>query len=124
MSVHEQVLAKVNVPVDKGMKELVETLSLFPDLQTIESDEGKKDGWAWVCFVYGDQEKPQPWKPLSEFVFSTVGPKLVEEFGDRVDLNIKVTESGAYRAEMAIQKETLSAVVKLLKRLNRESLAA
>jgi hypothetical protein len=120
MSIHEQTMAKVNVPVDRNLKELVEALSLFPDLQTIECDE-QKNGDAWICFVYGNQEKPDTWKPLSKFVFSILGPDLTEEFGDRVTLNVQVTESGSYRAEMTVQKTAISAVVKSLKSLRGKS---
>jgi hypothetical protein len=123
MSIHEQVLAKVNVPVDRNLVELVEALSLFAELQTIECDE-QKNGDAWVCFVYGNQEKPEPWKPLSKFVFSTLGPELTEKFGDRIALNVQLTESGSYRAEMTVKKPAISAVVKLLKSLKGKSQAA
>jgi hypothetical protein len=120
MAIHEQVLAKVNVPVDRNLRELVEALSLFPELQTIECDE-QKNGDAWVCFVYGNQEKPDTWKPLSKFVFTTLGPDLTEEFGDRVRLNVQVTESGSYRAEMTVEKTVISGVVKSLKNLKGKS---
>ena len=123
MAIHEQVMAKVNVPVDRNLQGLVEALSLFSELQTIECDE-QKNGDAWISFVYGNQEKPDTWKPLSSFVFSKLGPTLAEEFGDRVSLNVQVTESGSYRAEMTVQKAAISAVVKSLKSLKDKSQAA
>jgi hypothetical protein len=51
--IHEQTWVKVNTTVDKGISRLIEALSDFPKLKTIESCQGTK-GWAWVCFDYGD----------------------------------------------------------------------
>ena len=116
MSIHEQTMAKVNVSVDRNLKDLIEALSQFPELQTVECDE-QKNGDAWVCFVYGNQEKSDAWKPLSKFVLSTLGPSLMEEFGDRVTLNVQVTESGSYRAEMTASKAIIPAVSKAIRQM-------
>jgi hypothetical protein len=123
MSVHHQVPAKVNTLVDRGVHDLIEALSLFPELQTIESCEGTGDT-AWVCFVYGNQEQARPWKSLSEFVLSYLGPELVSEFGDRVTVSIQVAESGTSRAEMTVAKTIIPAVVKRLKGMSTKSLVA
>lgn len=50
---HKQVLARVNVSVDEGMKELVEALNLFPRLETRSSCQGDF-GLSEVHFWYGD----------------------------------------------------------------------
>jgi hypothetical protein len=42
MARHKHVLTKVNVGVDEGIAPVVEALSLFPDVHTVESCEGKK----------------------------------------------------------------------------------
>jgi hypothetical protein len=118
MTAHPQVWVKVNAPVDKGVAELISALSLFSKLQTIESCQGDK-GRAWVCFTYG-----QNWKDLSDFVLGFLGPEIAREFGDRVDISVRVAEAGTIRAEMDITSESTSAVVGFLKKLRSRELAA
>ena len=118
MTAHEQVWVKVNAPVDKGIADLVSALALFPKLQTIESCQGTK-GRAWVCFVYGED-----WKELSNFVLGFIGPKITREFGDRVDLSIRVAEAGTIRAEMELASESIPAIVGFLKKFRSQELAA
>ncbi len=122
MSGHEQVWVKVNAPVDRGVAELVQALSVFPRLRTVESCEGNGD-WAWVCFVYG-RPHDESWKELAQFVLGEIGPRLVGELGDRVNISVQMTEAGQYRAEMAVRKAAIPAAVKLLGTLGTESRAA
>ena len=116
---HEQTWVKVNAPVDKGIAPLIEALSQFPGVRTLDSCEGTA-GSAWVCFDCGEED----WKRLSEFVLAVIGPPLAEEFGDRVELSVRVTESGLYRAEMTVSKAVISAVSKKIAGLSRSSMAA
>ncbi len=119
MAHHQQVSVKVNAQVDRGIAELISSLSDFPELRTLESCERDND-WAWVCFVYGTDG----WRSLAKFVFDTVGPPLVSKFGDRVNLNIGITEAGDYRAEMTVNKGVISAVSKAVKRMASSPKAA
>jgi len=112
---HQQVWAKVNAPVDKGVASLITALSTFPKLQTLESCENLQ-GWAWVTFVYGEHWK-RPWEDLAKFVLGFLGSALARELGDRVRVSIQVTEAGLYRAEMAARIEAIPATVKLLAKL-------
>jgi hypothetical protein len=50
---HKQVPAKVTAYVDEGIKELVEVLNGFPEVQTIDSCEGDNDWLALVSMFYG-----------------------------------------------------------------------
>lgn len=121
MAVHEQTWVKVNAPVDRGIAELVTALSGFSKLQTIESCQGD-NGWAWVCFACGDSGRS--WRELAEFVLGFLGPRVVGELGDRVNVSVHVTEAGLYRAEMAVRTEAISATVALLNDLQRDRLTA
>jgi len=118
MATHTQTWAKVNVPVDAGMREIVEALSAFKQLQTVESCENIHE-WAWVTFVYGNYWD-KPWQDLAEFVFGFLGPHLTSELGDRVRISMHVTEAGLYRAEMAVKTAAIPATVKALAKLRAE----
>jgi hypothetical protein len=119
MTIHKQVWIKVNAQVDRGIAPLIEALSVFPGLRTIESCEGNEDT-AWVTFDSGEDE----WKPLAELVLEELGPSLMHEFGDRVSLNVTITEGGLYRAEMTLAKAAIPAVSKSIKQLLRTAKAA
>ena len=56
---HKQVWAKVNAPVDEGVKKLVEAFSAFPELLTTESCQGDGEGGE-VCFWYCDYNGEKP----------------------------------------------------------------
>lgn len=51
---HEQVSVKVNTRCDRGIAPLVEALSRFPEVMTVESCEGCDDQPARVAFLVGD----------------------------------------------------------------------
>jgi hypothetical protein len=115
---HKQLWAKVNAPVDEQIKNLVEALSRFPKLQTIESCQGISEGSAWVCFYYG-QYWLHPWRDLASFVFGFLGPRLTEELQDIVDLVVRVTTFGTFRAELTIRPGCIKAVTEILVNLSR-----
>ena len=55
--VHNQVIAKVNSYVDEEMKELVELLNTFDNIQTIESCQGGNKESAFIHLLYGEDNK-------------------------------------------------------------------
>ncbi len=114
---HKQTWAQVNVPVDEGVSGLVSALSGFPRLQTIESCQG--DSAPWVCFRYGNYWE-HPWRELAEFVFGYLGPQLVNELGDRVDVVVRLTEHGDVQAELWIRHGALERTIETLERLAQE----
>lgn len=116
---------KVNAQVDRGIASLVEALNTFPEVRTIESCEGSHDS-AWVCFDCGECTdcRKEEWKRLAEFVFGVIGPTLMAEFGDCVELTMSITESGMYRAEMTVAKSVIPAVSMLIRRLPKAAIAA
>jgi hypothetical protein len=119
MTTHKQTWVKVNAPVDKGIAPLIEALSRFPDVRTLDSCEGTKET-GWVCFDCGEEN----WEKLSEFVLSVIGPPLMEEFGDRVQLTVGISEGSLYRAEMTVSKSVIPAVSKAVRGLSRSAKAA
>ena len=108
----------MNAPVDRGAASLIEALSSFPKLQTVESCEGI-NGWAWVTFVYGEACQ-ETWEGLAKFVFGFLGPALTGELGDRVRVSMHVTEAGLYRAEMAVCTKAIPATIKVIAKLRSE----
>lgn len=119
MTIHQQVWVKVNAQVDKGMAPLIEALSAFPGVRTVESCEGNAET-AWVAFDCGEQE----WEALARLVLADLGPALAEEFGDRLSLTVTVTSGGLYRAEMTLAKAVIPAVSKSLRQLFHRAKAA
>ena len=101
--------------MDTGIKDLVDALSAFPQLQTIESCQGDSEHEAWVCFYYG----MHPWRDLAKFLLGYLGPRLSREVGDRANVSIQVTESGQVRGELAIRPGATRVVIKALKGLLR-----
>jgi hypothetical protein len=117
VTIHKQVWVKVNAPVDEGMAALISALSVFPKLRTIESCQGT-NGRAWLCFEYGET-----WQELAEFVLGFLGPKLTQEFGDCVDLSIRVAEAGMIQGEMDVASASVPAIVSFLEKLRGRGLA-
>lgn len=119
VTVHQQTWVKVNAQVDAGVAPLIEALSAFSGIRTLESCEGKDDS-AWLVFDAGEEN----WEPLAKFVFETVAPTLAEDFGDRVNLMMTVSSAGLYRAEMTVSKSIIPAVSKTIKHLAVHARAA
>ncbi|HUI87916.1 MAG TPA: hypothetical protein VLX61_04250 [Anaerolineales bacterium] len=109
---HKKTWIKVNVQVDEGIKELVEALSAFPKLQTIESCQGSQNTPAWVCFYYGNSISE-----LSDFVLRYLGKELAEKLGDRVSLSIQIKSSGLPQGELQVRHEAIRICTKVLKQL-------
>lgn len=110
---------RVNAQVVGGVSALIEALSSFPAVRTLESCEGSGDS-AWVCFDCGEQN----WKALAEFVFGVLGPPLIAEFGDHINVSVGITGSGMYRAEMIVKKASIPALSHTVKHLVQHSRAA
>ena len=115
---HKQVWVKVNAPVDQGIADLIQALSAFPRLHTIESCQGGLDNPAWVCFYYGDYWV-NPWRDLADFVLGFLGPALAREAGDDVNVSIRVTGCGLPQGELTIRPGRASAVTEALINLFR-----
>lgn len=68
---HAEAFVKVNAAVDEGIVDLVEALSQFPELVTIESCQGDPAGvQAFVFFRFGS------WRKCGEFLFDRLLPTL------------------------------------------------
>jgi len=118
MKHHRQLWVKVNVLVDRSIKDLITALSLFPKLQTIESCQGNNNNSAWVSFYYGKNGQ-YSWKELANFIFKYFGPRLAKEVGDRVDLHIRVSENGQIFGELFVRKKALPVVTKAIIKLSQ-----
>ena len=109
----------MNARVDAGIAPLVEALSEYANIRTLESCEGAEDP-AYIIFDSGDED----WESLSRFVFEVLGPSLMAEFGERVSLNVGIAESGVYRAEMTVNKIDIPAVSRAVRELTTRAQAA
>lgn len=109
---HQQKAIKVNGLADIGVADLVEALSDFPLLRTIESCQGPP---MRVWFVYGLEEAD--WPPLANLVLGYLGPELARQFGDGVDMRIRVTDIGKGRAVLTVQPGLLEPVIQTIRSL-------
>ncbi len=113
---HEQTWVKVNVPVDKGIKDLVEALSEFPKLQTIESCEDIRNGTAWVCFWYGSHWE-NSYEELAHFILGHLGKELTKELGDMISISIYVNSAGLPQGELSVRQGAIVDTVRILRNL-------
>lgn len=111
---HRQVWTKVNAPVDEGVRHLVEALSAFDGLQTVESCEDI-GGRAWVCFYVG--ENPRDWNQAAALALGRIGPFLASRLGDLAEVSLRVTEIGAMQGELTVRLDALDDTVSLLHEL-------
>jgi hypothetical protein len=117
---HSQIWVKVNAPVDKDIAGLIEALSLFPRLQTIESCQQDGHRPIWVSFTYGlYQPEPNDWQELADFVLGYFGRELTKKLGDRIDIRIRVAETGNIRAELFVYPDSLVRTVRVVRLLAR-----
>ncbi len=111
---HETVWVKVNVPVDRGVAALVEALSQFARLRTIESCQGPP---AWVCFDAG--EEIGEWHQLADLVLDILAPAISQIEGARFEI---IADSGPPQGELTVCPEALYATVRRLQWLaNKEA---
>lgn len=116
---HKQVWTKVNAQVDEGIVDLIEALSLFPQLTTIESCQDLNPSGAFVCFQYGG-DCPESWRNLSEFVLGYLGPGLMAELGDLVNISITVTTWGDSRCDLSIRDGVIDRATKTIRKLAKK----
>lgn len=116
MPCHQQSWAKVNVPVDSEIVGLIEALSAFPALETIESCQGHDNDLTRVCFMYGDYWV-HPWHDLAEFVFGFLAPGLAKDIGDDASLIVRLSENGVALCHLTIRPGAVKRTVNSLKRL-------
>ena len=91
---HEQKLIKGNISVDKNIADVVAALNKFYLLRTLESCENL-NGRAFVCFVYGEDRG----KTIN-FTLDFLGPRLVDNFGDFIDISVQMTTFKELRGEL------------------------
>jgi hypothetical protein len=107
-SKHRQIWTKVNAPVDEGVAELVSLLNSFPNVQTVESCQGTDKSAACVWFLCGKPADLQNfdknnWREIARFVCEVLGPSLVKEMGDGVDLTLRFREWGPVMGELSVR---------------------
>ena len=110
MAIHKQTWAKVNAPVDEGVKDLVEALSAFPKLQTIESCQGDGEG-QWVGFWYGDGDC----RELADFVLGFLAPTLHKEVGDGVVISIQIDSAGVPQGDLLVRPGALRRTLRAIR---------
>ena len=112
---HVLTWAKVNAPVDEGVKMLVEALSAFDGLETVESCEGPP---AWVCFRYGRWWE-DPWRALAGFALGRLGPHLATQLGDRVSVQAFFSGTGEVMAELTVREGAMGLTLDALAELGK-----
>lgn len=122
MSAHPTSWARVNAPVDTDIVPLVEALSEFPRLETLESCQGNGIDAAWVCFRYGDYWA-NPWEELAAFVFGFLAPNLEKRVGDDACLSVKMAQTGVAVADLYVRPESLGQTVEALRQIRRTELS-
>jgi hypothetical protein len=118
--IHEQVYVKVNARVDKGISDLITTLSAFPFIETTEScqgipGEGEEARSAFVFFVAGN------WQTMAKFVFGLLGPRLAEQIGPIVVLSASTNGQGDPLVEMRMPAESVNMVASVINDLKTQS---
>lgn len=116
---HVTSWARVNAPVDRDIVLLVEALSLFPKVETIESCQGNSPEPAWVCFRYGDYWL-DPWRGLANFVFGFLAPRLTTSIGDAVRLSVQMHQTGVAIADLYVQQDVVDQTVEALRQIRAE----
>ena len=116
MTRHVTSWAKVNVPVDSTIVPLVEALSSFPGLETLESCQGNPPEPAFVCFRYGEYWS-EPWRPLADFVLGFLAPHLNQCVGDAVRLSVQMHQTGVAVADLYVRQEALDQTVEALRQI-------
>lgn len=114
---HPQEWVKVNAQVDKEVVPLIEALSLFPRLQTLESCQGHGE-YAWVSFTYGDDDRA--WRDAAEFVLGFLAPRLSERAGDAARFALRPHASGGVLVDLTIRPEGLGLVQNTIRQLAGE----
>ena len=112
---HPQLWVKVNAQVDERMASIIEALSAFPTLQTIESCQ-RSAGTAWVSFAFGES-----WRDLAKFIFGFLAPRLRARVGDAVEMALRPSSStDLIFADLTIRPEGLGLVHEALRNLAAE----
>ena len=126
---HKQVWVKGNAHVDEGVAALIQALSSFPNLQTIESCQGepsprpksdREEGLpALVFFTYGLEQSSRPYQNIADFVLGYLGPGLNRTLGDLVNISLQITDYGT-RCDLIVRDGAVQSTVRAIRRLRRE----
>lgn len=116
------------MPVDEGLVDLIEALSLFPMLQTIESCQGEtakpaSDGEgqpAQIFFHYGQHDHAHPYRQIAEFVLGYLGPELMRDLGDRINIRLDVTTQYIVMGTLTVRHGAMRRTVRAVRRLHRD----
>ena len=96
---------------------LVEALSSWPELQTIESCEGDKNTPAFVCFRYGRDDPDRPWQDVAEFVLDFLAPELLLRIGDGASIAVRCSDAGSVVADLWVRPGALDVALQALREL-------
>ncbi len=125
---HKQVWVKVNAPVDEGIADLIRALSAFPKLETTESCQrgwkrsivDKEGAPAIVFFHYGQHDHAHPYREIGDFVLGYLGPGLMKELGDLVNISLHVTTQYIIMAELTVRQGAMRRTVRAVRRLRQK----
>ena len=117
VALHKQLCTKANVRVDEGVVGIIDALSNFPLLETVESCQGHGNEAAWVCFLYGTH----PWLDIFTFGLGFLAPELFNQLGDGVNITLRPLASGLVMADLTIRQEALGSAENTLRKLAKRS---
>lgn len=113
---HRQTWVKVNAHVDEDMAELIEALSTFPLLQTVESCQGSGAQSPWVCYLYGDYWA-DPWRSVTAFTLGRLAPHLAASVGDDARVSVEYCGSGIAQGHLTIRPGAVKRTAEAIRRL-------
>ncbi len=112
---HRQVFVKVNTEVDEGIAPVIVALNRFPELQTIESCQGRANHksvlvMANINFMYGSGGFEQDaWKKIANFTFGFFAPELDKLVSDSVDIKMeRVMCNDFHRVTLSMRPDSVT----------------
>ena len=96
--------------MDRGILHLIEALSTYPELQTLESCEGPP---VWISFWYGRYWE-HPWRDLSAFVFEVLAPLIQEAVSDDAEVSIHVNSGCVPFGQITTRPEIVPVLARAL----------
>ena len=116
---HNSSWIKINVLVDSSIANIIESFNTFKKIHTFESCQRGDNEFAYIGFLYGDYENDK-WDELTKFVFDFLGPHLVNEFGDRIDISVRINSLGNVQGELLFNKSITQKLQIFLKLLSQK----
>ena len=110
-TIHKQVFAKVNAPVDEEIKMLVQALSAFPSLCTTQSCQGPP---ARIWFYYGHE---RGFREMTDFVLGELGAHIKRRVFDGADVSVNLDQLGKLSCLLTVDEDVLMLTTNAIREL-------